>query len=158
MSNSGGIRTEEQIVVFNLCEQLYGINIELVREIIRMESITKVPGTPEFIEGVINLRGRVIPVMDLCMRFEMPSSPITDSTRVIIVEAGSVTVGMIVDSVSEVLRIPTSTIDPPPTMIAESSIEALKGVAMVDEKLIVLLDLGKILYEEEQLELEGFSE
>lgn len=158
MYNSSESRTEDQVVVFNLCDQVYGINIDSVLEIIRMESITKVPGTPDFIEGVINLRGRVIPVMDLCMRFEMPPSKITDSTRVIIVEAGGVTVGMIVDSVSEVLRIPTSAIDPPPAMIAQSSIEALKGVAMVNEKLIILLDLAKVLYEEEKRELEGFGE
>ncbi|MCL6612874.1 MAG: chemotaxis protein CheW [Peptococcaceae bacterium] len=157
MAVSGQSRIEEQVVVFTLRDQVYGMDIGSVLEIIRMESVTRVPGTPDFIEGIINLRGKVIPVMDLCRRFNMPPSKISDSTRVIIAEAGGVTVGMIVDSVSEVLRIPASSIEPPPAIIAGSSIEALRGIALVDEKMIILLDLGKVLYEEEKRQLEGFG-
>jgi len=157
MDNPGGINSVEQVVVFNLHDQVYGINIESVLEIIRTESVTRVPGTPEFIEGVINLRGRVIPIMDLCKRFNMPPAEISDATRVIIVEAGGVTVGMIVDQVSEVLRIPSSSVEPPPAMIAGSSVEALKGIALVEDKLVILLDLGKVLYDEEKTRLQGFG-
>lgn len=157
MYNPGGSRTEEQVVVFCLSDQVYGINIESVLEIIRMESVTRVPGTPDFIEGVINLRGKVIPIMDLSKRFGMPPSSVSDSTRVVIVQAGGVTVGMIVDSVSEVLRVPSSLIEPPPAMIAGSSIDALEGIALVDQRLIILLNLGKVLREEEKYRLESFG-
>lgn len=150
MNDPGGGRGENQVVVFTLRDQVYGIGIESVLEIIRMESVTAVPGTPEFVEGVINLRGKVIPVMDLCKRFKMPPSKESESTRVIIAEAGGITLGMIVDSVSEVLRIPSSTIQPPPAMISESSTEALKGIALVDGRLVILLDLDRVLYEEEK--------
>ncbi|MCL6478369.1 MAG: chemotaxis protein CheW [Peptococcaceae bacterium] len=143
-------RIEEQVAVFSLHGQVYGINIESVLEIIKMESVTRIPGTPDFIEGVINLRGKVIPVMDLCKRFNMPSSEISDSTRVIIVEAGGVTVGMIVDAVMEVIRFPSSGVEPPPPLIVGAGMESLKGIALVDEKLIILLDLAKVLYEEEK--------
>jgi purine-binding chemotaxis protein CheW len=157
MYNSGGGRAEEQVVVFGLRDQVYGINIESVLEIIRMESVTRVPGTPDFIEGVLNLRGKVIPIMDLSKRFGMPPSGTSDSTRVVIVEAGGVTVGIIVDSVSEVLRVPSSAIEPPPAMIAGAGIGALEGIALVDQRLIVLLNLGKILREEEKHRLESFG-
>lgn len=157
MADSSESRVEEQIVVFTLHDQVYGMDIGSVLEIIRMETVTRVPGTPDFIEGIINLRGKVIPVMDLCSRFNMPPSKISDSTRVIIAEAGGVTVGMIVDSVSEVLRIPASSIEPPPALIAGSSTEALRGIALVDDKMIILLDLDKVLGEEEKKELVGFG-
>lgn len=145
---------EKKVVVFMLHEQVYGIDIESVIEIIKMESITKVPGTPDFVEGVINIRGKVIPVLDLCKRMNMPKSEVSASTRVIIVEAGGVTVGMLVDAVSEVLSFPASSVEPPPPIIADSSIDALKGIALVDGQLIILLDLAKVLYDEERLELQ----
>lgn len=154
MEGTGGSRLEDQVVVFSLHEQVYGINIESVLEIIRVESVTSVPGTADFIEGVINLRGKVIPIMDLCKRFNMPPSRVSAATRVIIVEAGGVKVGMIVDSVSEVLRFPASSIEPPPSMISGSGIEALRGIALVDGRLIILLDLGKVLYDEERRKLQ----
>ena len=157
MYDSKGGHSEEQIVVFSLHDQVYGVNIASVLEIIRTESVTKVPGTPVFIEGIINLRGKVIPVMDLAVRFGMPPSHISDTTRVIIVEAGGVTMGMIVNSVSEVLRIPASNLEAIPALISSSSIEALRGVALVDKQMVVLLDLGKLLYDEEKNRLREFK-
>lgn len=148
--------SEDQIVVFKLHDQLYGVNIASVLEIIRVETVTRVPGTPHFIEGIINLRGRVVPVMDLGGRFGLPRSGVSDSTRVIIVEAGGVTTGMIVDSVSEVLRLPSSSLEPVPALIAGAGLEALKGVALVDQRMIIILDLGKLLYDEEKKELKDF--
>ena len=157
MYDSKGGHSEEQIVVFSLHDQVYGVNIASVLEIIRTESVTKLPGTPVFIEGIINLSGRVIPVMDLCLRFGLPPSQISDSTRVIIVEAGGVTMGMIVNSVSEVLRIQASNLEPIPALISGSNNQALRGVALVDEKMVVLLDLGKLLYDEEKNRLREFE-
>ncbi|MFZ5650986.1 MAG: chemotaxis protein CheW [Bacillota bacterium] len=143
-------------MVFKLHDQLYGVNIASVLEIIKVDTVTRVPGAPHFIEGIINLRGKVVPVMDLGLRFGLQQSKISDSTRVIIVEAGGVTTGMIVDSVSEVLRLPSSSLEPVPAIIAESGMEALKGVALVDRRMIIILDLGKLLYDHEKNELRGF--
>lgn len=145
---------EDQLVVFQLSEQTYGIDIASVYEIIRMEKITRVPRTPEFVEGVINLRGRIIPVIDLCKRFNLPHSDKTNSSRIIIVDVGGNTIGMIVDAVSEVLRIPADSIEPPPPMIHGIDAAYLRGIAILDSRLIILLNLEKILYEHEKDELQ----
>lgn len=148
---------EDQLVVFQLAEQTYGIDIASVFEIIRMETITKVPRTPDFVEGVINLRGRIIPVIDLCKRFHLANSERTGSSRIIIVDVGGNTIGMIVDAVSEVLRVPMDSIEPPPPMIHGINAAYLRGIAILDDKLIILLNLDKILYEHEKSELQGLN-
>ncbi|MEW6698039.1 MAG: chemotaxis protein CheW [Bacillota bacterium] len=144
---------EEQIVVFQLMEQVYGIDINAVYEIIRMESITKIPRTPHFVEGVINLRGRIIPVIDLGVRFGLGQNERTQASRIIIVEVSGQTVGMIVDSVQEVLRIPVNSIEPPPPVVNGVDAAYLRGIAILEERLIVLLDQNKILMEEEKDQL-----
>lgn len=148
---------EDQLVVFQLAEQTYGIDIASVFEIIRMETITKVPRTPDFVEGVINLRGRIIPVIDLCKRFNLVKSEQTGSSRIIIVDVDSNTIGMIVDAVSEVIRVPVESIEPPPPMIHGINAAYLRGIAILDAKLIILLNLEKILYEHEKGELHGLN-
>lgn len=148
---------EDQMVVFQLAEQTYGIDIAAVFEIIRMEAITRVPRTPHFVEGVINLRGKIIPVIDLCKRFNLPLTERTGSSRIIIVDVGGNTIGMIVDGVSEVLRVPLDSIEPPPPMIHGVDAAYLRGIAILDGRLIILLDLKKILYEKEQDELQRFG-
>lgn len=146
---------EEQLVVFNLGGETYGVDISLVHEIIRMQSITKVPRTPHFVEGVINLRGRIVPVIDLHKRFSLPLSEETQHSRIIVVEVIGITVGMIVDSVSEVLRLPADNIEPPPPVIAGGIDSAyLRGVGKWQDQLIILLDLDKVLREQEQKELQ----
>lgn len=146
---------EEQLVVFQLCNETYGIDISAVHEIIKMQSITKVPRTPEFVEGVINLRGRIVPVIDLHKRFELPLEEETPHSRIIVVEVKGVTVGMIVDSVSEVLRLPEANIDPPPAAISGGvEIEYLRGVGKWQERLIILLDLERVLDKSEYKALE----
>lgn len=145
---------EEQIVVFKLAEQTYGVDIGTVAEIIRMESITRVPRAPEFVEGVINLRGRIIPVIDLRKRFGLPEGERTRQSRIIIVEIGGMTIGMIVDAVLEVLRIPAETIEPPPAVVDGVDIAYLRGIALWEERMIILLNLQKILYENEREALE----
>lgn len=147
---------EEQIVLFQLADQIYGIDISSVVEIIRMERITKVPHMPHFVEGVINLRGKIIPVIDLCKRFGLEQMEETGSSRVIIVNVASNTVGMIVDGVSEVLRIPLDSIDPPPSMIHGIDATYLRGIAILEEQLVILLNLEKVLYDYENQELQRF--
>lgn len=144
---------EEQVVVFKLDDQTYGLDISAVSEIIRMENITHVPRAPEFVEGVINLRGRIIPVMDLRERFELASGEYTRQSRIIIVEIAEVTVGMIVDSVLEVLRIPVDSIEPPPAMVDGVDVAYLRGIALWDGRMIILLNLQKILDEREKVSL-----
>jgi purine-binding chemotaxis protein CheW len=153
--------SEEQLVVFNLAGETYGVEISLVHEIIRMQKITKVPRTPIFVEGVINLRGRIVPVIDLHKRFSLALSEETQHSRIIVVEVSGVTVGMIVDSVSEVLRLPVDNIEAPPAVIAGGIDSAyLRGVGKWQDKLIILLDLNKVLHEDEQkaLQEQNFSE
>ncbi|OPY58800.1 MAG: Chemotaxis protein CheW [Pelotomaculum sp. PtaU1.Bin035] len=148
---------EDQMVVFQLTEQTYGIDIASVYEIIRMEAITRVPRTPGFVEGVINLRGKIIPVIDLCKRFNLQLTERTGSSRIIIVNVAGNTIGMIVDAVSEVLRVPLDSIEPPPPMIHGIDAAYLKGIAILDSRLVILLNLEKILYEHETNELQGFG-
>lgn len=145
---------EDQLVVFQLAQQTYGIDIASVFEIIRMEKITKVPRTPDFVEGVINLRGKIIPVIDLCKRFGLDCSDATNSSRIIIVDVDGNTIGMIVDAVSEVLSVPVDSIEPPPSMIHGIDAAYLRGIAILEGGLIILLNLGKILHEHEIDEIE----
>lgn len=140
---------ERQLVVFQLGEETYGIDIAQVQEIIRMQEITEVPGAPGFVEGVINLRGRVIPVIDLRKRFALSQREDQKSTRIIVVEVLPHTVGMIVDAVDEVLRMNEDQIEPPSPLIASIDTEYLRGVGKLPDRLLVLLDLSKVLKKEE---------
>lgn len=146
---------EEQVVVFQLAEQTYGVDIARVYEIIRMEAITRVPRAPQFVEGVINLRGRIIPVIDLRRRFGLPQNEQTRASRIIIVEMNGMTVGMVVDAVLEVLRLPADSIEPPPPVINGIDSAYLRGIALWGERLIIMLDTEKVLIEAEQEELRG---
>src|SRR5512141_2159412 len=103
-----------QLVTFNISQEEYGVDILKVQEIIRTMEITKVPRAPDFVEGVINLRGKVIPIIDLRKRFDMDSRDHDSQTRIIVIELNNMIVGFVVDSVSEVLRIPASTVEAPP--------------------------------------------
>ncbi|MEW6172575.1 MAG: chemotaxis protein CheW [Bacillota bacterium] len=141
---------EGQVVVFKLAGETYGVDIASVAEIIRMESITRVPRAPEFIEGVINLRGKIIPVIDLRRRFDLPKGEQSRQTRIIIVELGEMIIGMIVDAVLEVLRVPEESIEPPPAVINGVDVIYLRGIALREERMIILLNLEKILYAHEK--------
>jgi purine-binding chemotaxis protein CheW len=150
----GAVGTEAQIVVFRLAQEEYGVDIQQVREIIKVADITKVPKAPEFIEGVINLRGQITPVMDLRKRLELPETGREDETRIIITELDKNVVGMVVDSVTEVYRLPEKNIDPTPTISSEVGAEFIKGVGKLEDRLLILLDLNKILSKKEEKELE----
>ena len=139
-----------QLVSFNLGTEEFGVDIGAVQEIVRMPEITKVPRSPDFVEGVVNLRGKIIPVVDLRKRFRLPVGEATKSTRIIIVTIGGKTVGMIVDAVSEVLRLDAASVEPTPEMVASAIDSAfLKGIAKLDGRLLILLDLDLILDQEE---------
>jgi purine-binding chemotaxis protein CheW len=144
---------EHQLVVFELANEYYGINIAVVESIIKMQAITQLPQTPTYIKGVTNLRGTVLPVIDLRIRFGLESQKDTKQTRVIIVTMGSVKVGLMVDGVSEVLRIPDESIEPLPPMVNSVNSDFLKGIVRLEDRLIILLEVQKVLDLQEQQSL-----
>lgn len=147
-----------QVVSFKLGSEEYGVDIAQVQEINRMVSVTHVPRAPQFMEGVINLRGQLIPIIDLRTRFGMPRAEHTKNTRIVVTEIGTKRVGMVVDSVSEVLRLPTDHIEPAPEMITGVDTEYIRGVGKIEDRLIILLDLAKIISGSERRELEATAE
>jgi len=144
-----------QVVSFRLGGEEYGVDISQVQEIIRLVEITHVPRAPKFMEGVINLRGQLIPIIDLRTRFGMPRIEPTKSTRIIVTEIGTKRVGIIVDSVSEVLNLPLENVEEAPEMIAGVGTEYIQGVGKLDDRLIILLDLTMVISTEEKQQLEG---
>ena len=141
---------EVQVVVFLLAREEFGLEISQVREIIRMQDITPMPKAPACIEGVINLRGQIIAVMSMCKRFDMEETERTDKTRVVVAEVGEDNLGLIVDEVPEVLRVPEDDIDPTPEMLeTEVHSEFIRGVAKIEGRIIALLNIEKILSREE---------
>jgi purine-binding chemotaxis protein CheW len=144
---------EEQVVVLELAGEAYGVEIGKVEEIIRMQAITRIPNGPAFIEGVTNLRGRVIPVLDLRKRFGLPATEQTRRSRIVVGELGQHTVGLVVDGVSEVLLVSADAVEPPSTLVTTTDSAFLRGVAKLDERLILLLDLSRILTRAEQEDL-----
>lgn len=144
-----------QLVTFHIGEEEFGVEILKVQEIIRMIGITRVPKAPAFVEGVINLRGKVIPIIDLRKRFGMAAQEHDKHTRIIVIEIKNVIVGFVVDSVSEVLRIPSSTVEPPPAIISGIESEYISGVGKLADRLLILLDLDRLLKQSEQNMLAG---
>jgi purine-binding chemotaxis protein CheW len=142
---AGGGEELLQLVSFNIGDEEYGVDILRVQEINRMLEVTRVPNSPEYVEGVINLRGKVIPIIDLRQRFGMERRPHDKSTRIVVVELSGKTLGFVVDAVREVLRIPRSVTEPPPEMVGGTRQEYITGVGKLDDRLLILLDLDKIL-------------
>jgi len=134
-----------QFVTFSLNDEEYAVDILNVQEINRITEITEVPNSPYYIEGVINLRGKVIPVLNLRKKFGFQEKPLDNTSRIIIMEVNGITCGMIVDSVSEVLRIPSSIIEPPPPMSSTNNSQFIKGLAKIENRLIILLNIEKIV-------------
>lgn len=139
-----------QLVGFKLGAEEYGIDILLVQEINRMLGITKVPRSPDYVKGVINLRGRIIPIISLRKRFNLPEKETDKSTRIIVADIGGRVVGMVVDSVNEVLRLPKDTVEPPPPLVAGAHSDYINGVGKLKDRLLILLDLTKLLSAEEK--------
>ena len=136
---------ERQLVVFDLASEAYGVNIGTVREIIRMQEITQVPRTPDYVEGVINLRGKVIPVIDMRKRFGFPVAGKTKDTRIGVIDIGGADIGATVDAVTEVLRLGADSIEPPSAVITTSDSDYILGIAKLETRLIILLDLQRAL-------------
>ena len=146
---------EHQLVVFELGKEHYGVDISAVEAIIKMQPITVVPHTPHFVEGVTNLRGSVLPVIDLRKRFNIAQDEISKNSRIVVIVLGKTKVGMIVDAVSEVLQIQEESIEPTPSMITSVDTTFITGIAKIDDKLVILLDLSKVLSLQEAMALTG---
>lgn len=145
MANVQATDSEEQVVVFELGGECYGVDISLVQEIIRPPAITAVPRAPEYVEGVINLRGRVIPVINLRTRFGLPGVERGRTARIVVLNVEGQTVGAAVDAVSEVLRIAMSSVEPPGATLSGAAAARLRGIAKLEDRLIILLDPNSIL-------------
>jgi purine-binding chemotaxis protein CheW len=146
---------EIQIVGFRIGRETFGVPISMVREIVRVPEITSVPNAPDYIEGVINLRGRIIPVLDLRKRFGVKSAEPNKKNRIVVVELGARAIGLIVNSASEVLRIPPSEIEEPHSVFQEGELDFITGVGKLKGRLVILLDLNRVL---QRGELRGLAE
>ncbi len=163
---SGSVRAQDvdntsvdellQLVSFRIGEEMFGVDILKVQEINRLTEITKVPQAPSFVEGVINLRGKVIPIIDIRKRFGMSLKECDKDTRIVVVDIETSVMGMIVDAVSEVLRIPATTVEPAPDIATSVSSEYIRGVAKLEDRLLILLELGKIFSEAEREIMSSF--
>ena len=142
-----------QLVSFKIGNEEFGVDILNVQEINKVTQITKVPNSPDFVEGVINLRGRVIPVIDLRVRLGLERKQHNKDTRIIVVNIGDKVLGFIVDSVNEVLRVPVNIFEAPPEIVAGVGSEFINSVGKLDDRLLILIDLNKILQKEEVTQL-----
>ena len=136
-------------VTFQLDKEMYGVNVMQVREVLRYSDIAPVPGAPAYVLGIINLRGNVVSVIDTRMRFGLPPAEVTDNTRIMIIESERQTVGILVDSVAEVVDLNTKDIDDTPNVGTEESAKFICGVCNRNDELLILIDLYKLLSEEE---------
>ncbi|NCB16099.1 MAG: chemotaxis protein CheW [Synergistales bacterium] len=144
---------EQQLVVFGLGKEEFGIDISRVREIVRLQNITAIPQSMDFVEGIVNLRGQIVPIVDLCKRFRVGDSSSVEEAarRIIVVNMAEQNIGVLVDGVSEILRIPDESIEPTPPIVAGGiAADFIRGVAKVDNRLIIVLDIDKVFSVEEK--------
>ena len=138
-----------QWVTFKLANEIYGINVMQVQEVLRFSDIAPVPGAPSYVLGIINLRGNVVTVIDTCQRFGLPPIDITDNTRIVIIETNQQVIGILVDAVAEVVYLKRSEIETTPNVGNDESAKFIQGVSHKDNQLLILVDLNKLLGEEE---------
>jgi purine-binding chemotaxis protein CheW len=148
---------EIQLVVFDLAGERFGTEIERVHEIIRLQEVTQVPRAPEFVEGVINLRGRIVPVVNLRRRFGFPEAEATRAGRIVVVDVAGSTIGMVVDAVAEVARVARAAIEPPAPIVSTMNNEFVRGVCKRPDDLIVVLDLERVLGEQSRQQVAELS-
>ena len=142
--------TTIQVVIFKLGDERYGVETSQVKEIIRVEEITSIPNAPDYVEGVINLRGQITTIINLRKRFGMEPKPIDNNTRIIVVEFENAVIGMMVDTVNEVKYLSTADIEALPSIItAREEAKFLKGVGKLPDGLLIMIDLNKVLSEDE---------
>lgn len=159
MKKSSGQGSEDPIlqwVTFKLDNETYGINVMQVQEVLRYTEIAPVPGAPSYVLGIINLRGNVVTVIDTRQRFGLYSSQVTDNTRIVIIEADKQVVGILVDSVAEVVYLRQSEIETAPNVGNDESAKFIQGVCNKNGELLILVELDKMMSEEEWSELDGF--
>jgi purine-binding chemotaxis protein CheW len=149
--------TKNRYLTFHIGTEEFGIEILFVKEIIGIQKITEVPDVLEFVKGVINLRGQVIPLIDVRARFHMAFREYDDRTCIIVVEVGSMTLGLVVDRVNEVTEIPESDVSPPPKLTMLKQQEYIKGMAKVGEDVKLILDIDKLFFEEEVQQILGMK-
>lgn len=147
-----------QLVTFTLGGEEYAVDILKVQEINRMKEITRVPNAPYYVEGVINLRGKVIPVVSLRKMFGLPEEENRMNQKIMIMDIQGTTIGLIVDTVSEVLRISANIVEPPPAMTYNVSTEFISGIAKLEDRLIILLDMDRLIGKEESAGIIGMAE
>jgi purine-binding chemotaxis protein CheW len=148
-----GATEVKQLISFTVGAEEYGLELLRVKEVIRMRQITWLPKAPSCVKGIINLRGDVIPIVDLRERFGLASQEHTAMTRVIVVEVESRMVGMVVDSASQVLRLASDQFDPPPAVMGEASRDFITAVGKLGEKLVIMIDVDKILSSQEMSQM-----
>lgn len=157
-AHTRAMEKELQVVGFRIGRETFGLPISIVREIVRVPEITSVPNAPDYIEGVINLRGRIIPVVDLRKRFGEPVNEPSKKHRIVVVEIESRRIGLLVNSASEVLKIPPSEIEAPHNVFQEGELDYITGVGKLRGRLVILLDLSRILQRGELRSLEAVAE
>jgi purine-binding chemotaxis protein CheW len=148
----------KQFISFTVGDEEYGLELPRVREVIRPREITRLPRAPSFVRGIINLRGDVIPIFDLRDKFCLPPREEDEDTRVIVVEVEGRHVGMVVDTASQVVRIPVADIEPPPAMLGGFRQEHLGGIGKLENRLVILLNVDRILSGEERIALHAAAD
>jgi purine-binding chemotaxis protein CheW len=151
--------TSLSLVTFKISKELYGIDIMDVQEIIRIAEVTPIPNSPMFVDGIITLRGEIIPIVDLCKRFNLEKLTFTEdeelSRGIIVINVDDMTIGIIIDQVNRVLPINSSQIQPPPQMISGIGSEYIQGVVKLDDVLLIMLNIQKLFSKKELMELSG---
>jgi len=145
---------ERQYVIFKLDKEEYGVDIMHVKEISEFKESTKVPSAPSFVDGIINYRGVITPIINLRRKFSLIEKEVTTSTRIIIINLNNKQVGFLVDDASQVLTIDEKDIDPAPELITRVEDKYINGIAKINERIIIILDLEKVLNEEEKTKLQ----
>lgn len=146
---------EEHVVIFRLADEYYAIDIQAVQEIVRMQTITSIPGSDSWVEGITNLRGRVVPVIDLRRRCNVEAGEHSTETRIVVVSSANGMVGLVVDAVSEVLRIPGEQVEYPSSIVTALENSYLRGIAKLEDRLVSLMDLEGLLPGGSYAELEA---
>jgi purine-binding chemotaxis protein CheW len=152
-ANNSSNESVIQWVTFRLADEIYGINVMQVQEVLRVSEIAPVPGAPHYVLGIINLRGNVVTVIDTRIRLGLATSEVTDSTRIVIIEGAKHVVGILVDCVAEVVDLTMSDVESAPSVGNDESAKYIQGVASRDGELLILVDLNKLLTDEEWDEL-----
>lgn len=158
MEFSGEKTALRQFVTFKLGAEKFGVDILKVQEINNVKEFTKIPHTPAYVEGAINLRGKVIHVLNLRKKFGLEPKPQDELSKIVIMNVGGIVMGILVDSVADVLDIPQNLIVPSPAVTAEKNTEFIQGIARLEQGLIIILDMGKLLGEAEQQAVFGATE